>query len=120
MQLHLTYFDVEALRKQAEESSEIGDDGELFAEEAVGCLSDEELEAIEEAHGGPADEFFMEVFATWEGGDPVAIIDTMVNLLGELDIDCSYDDEEDDAALDEDDDWEDDVEEPDDLSEDDY
>lgn len=113
MRVHLTKYDVISLRKQALESEEVGDDGELFAEEALGCFNEEELESMEEAlDGASAEDFFIDVFAAWEGEDPDALIDVLMRMLGEFDIELTFDPPDDDEDEEEDDfdgdaDWDD-------------
>lgn len=115
MRVHLTKYDVISLRKQAIESEEVGDDGELFAEEALGCFNEEELESMEEAlDGASPEDFFMDVFAAWEGEDPDTLIDVLMRMMGEFDIELTFDaaddDDEEEDDFDGDADWADESE----------
>ena len=114
MRVHLTGYDVKALREQALISTELGDDGESFAEEALVCFGPDEIEAIEQQTEQPAEDFMMEVFATWEGAEPDMILETLAATLEDLDIELTYDEPEEDelSAVSE---WEDDVEIDDDF-----
>lgn len=108
MRVHLTKYDIISLRQQAAESVELGDDGETFAEEALGCLGEEEIDAIETFGGMSAEEFLMQVYTTWEGGEPEMVIETLEMMLEEYDIEVTFEDdvdEEEYVAQ-----WDDDVE----------
>lgn len=109
MRVHLTKYDVIALWQQVAESAELGDDGEFFAEEALGCFSDAEIDAIEDLYGGSAEDLLMEVYATWEGAEPEAILETLSAAFSELDIEVTYDevDEDDEDDFVSDGDWSD-------------
>ena len=81
MRVHLTKYDVVALRKQVAESEELADDGEFFAEEALGCFDDSEIDAIEELYGGAAEDLLMEVYGRWDGAEPSTIMDATTKVL---------------------------------------
>lgn len=105
MQVHLSRFDIEILRQQALESIDVGDDGESFIEEAITRLEEDDLLVIEELGDVSPEAFFAEVFSAWDGSDPETIIETLSSMLEDLDIELTYD--EDDEV--DDDDWDDDV-----------
>lgn len=122
MRIHLSKYDVLTLRKQVAESEELGDDGEFFAEEALGCFRDEEIDALEEAWDGSAEDFFMEVFGTWLGAEPEAVVETLTTMLADLDIELTHDepDEEDEEEFEVGESWSDDDEDEEELEEEPY
>ncbi len=99
VRVHLTKYDVATLRQQAAQSEELGDEGEIFSEEAIGCFEESEIDMLEELYGGSAEDLFMEVFSTWEGAEPELILETLTSALAELDVELTY--EEDDDVVDE-------------------
>lgn len=104
MQLQLKRFDIEILQQQAVESWDLDDDGESFAEEAVSRLNESDIELIEDVADVEATQFFLSVFAAWDGGDPEDVTELLTGMLEDLDIELSYDDL--DVEVIESDDWE--------------
>ncbi len=121
MHIHLSKYDVLLIRDSTLAGLEADDQGEAFCEEAIGCLEDNDIETIEARAGGSADEFMMEIFEMWDGGDPVELVELMSENLANLDIELTFDDidaDEDEEIDDDDDEWEsDDVEEDDEFAE---
>ncbi len=108
MKIHLSRYDVVALVKGARTSIQLSDEGEAFAEEALGCFEEEELEHIEDEFGSPLEEFFVEIFERWDEEEPSELPILLMDALADLDIEMTYEesDEEDDEE------WEDDYDEP--------
>ena len=107
MKIHLSRYDVAALIKGARTSIQISDEGESFAEEALGCFEEDELEHIEDQYGSPLEEFFVEIHEKWDEDEPVELPLLIMDALAELDIEMTYEEVDEDE-----DDWEDDFDEP--------
>lgn len=123
MLIHLNKNDVILICEHAVESFESEDEGESYTEEVVKHLEDADIDVIEARSGGSADEFFMEVFAQWDGADPADVLDLMAEALSNIDIEFThdeviFDDDDDDEDFDSDDD-DDDDEDFDDLDDED-
>ena len=107
MQIHLSRYDVAALVKGARTSIQLSDEGESFAEEALGCFEEDELEQIEDEYGSPLEEFFVEIFEKWDDEEPSELPLLLMDTLAEFDIEMTYEEVDD-----EEDEWEDDFDEP--------
>lgn len=108
MHIHLTHYDIASLRKEAATSARLSDDGEAFAEEALGCFSEEQLDAIERSYGGSAEEFFLQVYEAWDEEDPDDLVPVLIDALAEVDVELTFDDAEADEDYEDEIDWEDD------------
>lgn len=108
MIVHLTSYDVVAMIKGAKTSVQISDEGESFVEEAIGCFEEDELETFEDEYGGPLEEFFLEIFELWDEDEPENLPLLVLDALGELDIEMTYDE----VDPEDEDDWEEEIDDP--------
>ena len=92
MQIHLSKYDIILLRDKAVESFEAEDEGDAFAEEAIGCFEANDIETIESRAGGSADNYMREIFESWDGVDPMELVEMLAENLVNIDIELTFDD----------------------------
>ncbi len=92
MHIHMTKYEVISIREQVLEAEDDEDAAEGFCEEVIGCLEDADIETIESRTGGDADEFMHEVYADWDHGDPIELLDLLNEALSVIDIEFTYED----------------------------
>ena len=114
--IRVSAIDVLSLKAGARASYDVGDDGENFVEEAVGFLREEELEAIAEAYGDLAENFFYGVFSSWDGEEDSEVVELIADELAQLDLAFEMEEDAISSVYEDSDQWADELELDDDVA----